>query len=206
MDFLLEAPWNCLSPPGWLLGHVCQAPHHSATVKPFVDFHLCNIRFLATLFAFSKNKMSLPVACYFGQKWCCFRSMPVRRALVKMVLPAHSLLGALSEILICFLHSTCRRESTAMLGTGCGKQLPLLHCCSTAIPASWSRLCNPGNEGTSQQQILQQNEVPVRKRSYVIPVYFIGNVLGLANFDWIQIYQKIHQHIVLERKPMNLEG
>lgn len=59
MGFLLEVPWNCLSPPGWLLGHVCQAAHHSATVKPFVDFHLCNIRFLATLFAFSKNKMSL---------------------------------------------------------------------------------------------------------------------------------------------------
>lgn len=53
-------------------------PLHPATVKPFVDFRLCNIRFLATLFAFSKNKMSLPVASYFEQNQGCCRSTPGR--------------------------------------------------------------------------------------------------------------------------------
>lgn len=109
MGFLLEGPyldrestdssllsvWPCLLRQSNM--------HHSATVKPFVDFRLCNIRFLATLFAFKKNKMSLPVACYFEQKLRCFRSMLVRGTLVKMVLSTYSLLTALGEILSCSL-------------------------------------------------------------------------------------------------------
>lgn len=93
-----------------------------------MDFRLCNIRFLATLFAFNKNKMSLPVACYFEQKRCCFGSMLVGGTLVKMVLSTHSLLMALGEILICFLaispatgkqsnpgHGLCQTANTATL-------------------------------------------------------------------------------------------
>lgn len=74
--------------------------------------------------------MSLPVACYFEQKHCCFRSMLVRGTLVKMVLSAHSLLRAQGEILIYF---TRRRESIAILDMVCGKQLILVQRSSTVL-------------------------------------------------------------------------
>lgn len=41
--------------------------------QTFGGFPSLQYRFLATLFAFSKTQMSLPVARYFEQKQCCFQ-------------------------------------------------------------------------------------------------------------------------------------